>query len=180
MPSQLFATTAATSAAIAAAAAATGVQPQELSEIGTTDLLRSAIAAVRRMPKSQQPALTALMQLPALSQQGAATALKVNFAKLRLHYLVCHCKPVPAFTWHQPAASCRGHAQLEQFFKGPQQVRTMAASYCATFTSIPRRCCTLVRSVTGGCSGCSAPAAAALSAVIQHHCCKRWLLLVQQ
>jgi hypothetical protein len=68
-------------------------------EIGTTDLLRSALATVRRMPSnSQQPALTALLQLPALSQQGAATALKVNFAKLRLHYLVQHCKPVPAFT----------------------------------------------------------------------------------
>jgi hypothetical protein len=131
LPSQLFAATAATSAAVAAAAAATGVQQQQAAtvrEIGTTDLLRSALAAVRRMPsKSQQPALTALLQLPALSQQGAATALKVNFAKLRLHYLVQHCKPVPAFTWHQPAASCRGHAQLEQFFKGPQQVSTVGS-----------------------------------------------------
>eukprot|EP00953_Heterococcus_sp_UTEX-ZZ885_P007065 4302-Heterococcus_DN1.PRE.2 len=164
MPSQLFAATAATSTAIAAAAAVTGVQPQEeaavVSKIGTTDLLRSALAAVRRMPsKSQQPALTAVLQLPALSQQGAAAALKVNFAKLRLHYLVQHCKPVPAITWHQPAAGCRGHAQLEQFFKGPQQVlRYDGALGHSTGIAAARRA---ARSLMSGFTGCSANVTAA-------------------
>jgi hypothetical protein len=104
------------------------VQPQQAAarEIGTADLLQGALMAVHRMPaQSQQPALTALLQLPALAQQGATgvtAALRVAFVQLRLLYTVQHCTPVPAFTWHQPAASCPGHPQLEAFFKGPQQV----------------------------------------------------------
>jgi hypothetical protein len=129
LPSQRFAAvdTAATTAATGAGAVVQQQQAAAVREIGTTDLLMSALIAVHRMPpQSQQPALTALLQLPALAQQGAigiAAALRTSFAQLRLLYAVQHCTRVPAFTWHQPAASCPGHPQLES--KGPQQVCTV-------------------------------------------------------
>jgi hypothetical protein len=128
LPSQRFAAVI-TAAAAAAAGGGGNVQPlpqqaAAVREIGTTDLLQGALVAVHRMPaQSQQPALTALLQLPALARQsatGVTDALRVAFVQLRLLYSVQQCKPVPAFTWHQPAASCPGHLQLEAFFKGPQ------------------------------------------------------------
>jgi hypothetical protein len=130
LPSQRFA--ADSTAAAAAAGGDVQLLPQQAAavrEIGTTDLLQGALVAVHRMPaQNQQPALTALLQLPALARQsatGVTDALRVAFVQLRLLYSVQQCKPVPALTWHQPAASCPGHPQLEQFFKGPQQVCTV-------------------------------------------------------